>query len=96
LVLFIGLTQVGQRQETDKNGPIVADPNPAISNVPSESNRYAALAETAENWAAMHPSDHLLKAHDDEARRRSRALDTARFLRIDDRRSKPDTTPKPL
>jgi hypothetical protein len=96
LFLFIGLRQVWQGPEIGKNGAAVVDRNPPLSTGPNETNRYASLAEAADIWAAMHPSDHLHKAHDDDARRRTRALDRARLLKTDDRRSKSESTPKPL
>lgn len=94
--LFIGLSQVWQGPGIDQNGVVVVDRNPPLSSGQNETNRYASLAETADIWAAMHPSDHLLKAHDDDARRRNRAFDRARLLKTDERRSKSESTPKPL
>lgn len=43
------------------------------------------LEEAANTWAALHPSDHLHKAHDDEARRRWRAWEKYHHGRPEER-----------
>ncbi|MFL5243611.1 MAG: hypothetical protein ACJ8FY_16010 [Gemmataceae bacterium] len=59
-------------------------------------SQYASLAQTADIWAAMHPSDHLSKAHDEETRRRVRGLDRPRLGKSDVRRPSTDSPYKPL
>jgi anti-sigma-K factor RskA len=97
LLLMVGL---GRLSETSSNKP----PSPVrpgviqagATHITKPESQYASLAETADIWAAMHPSDHLSKAHDEEARRRSRGLDKPRFGRSEERRISSDSPYKPL
>jgi anti-sigma-K factor RskA len=97
LLLMVGL---GRLSEISSNKPPCPVRPGAIqsggTHLTKPESQYASLAETADIWAAMHPSDHLSKAHDEEARRRSRGLDKPRFGRSEERRISSDSPYKPL
>jgi hypothetical protein len=92
-VLFAGFEAWQSKDSGGSAHVAVNEPSSAQTGMIDE---YDTLAETADIWAAMHPSDHLLKAHDDEARRRNRAQERSRLMKYDERHNRSDEPSKPL
>jgi anti-sigma-K factor RskA len=86
-LLILGLGQSAPRLATEHASELTA--NPAASEQDdAESSRVASSMEEAYIWADISQSDHLLKAHDEETRRRLRMDEWHRLLRSDTRRSR--------
>ncbi|HEY1861910.1 MAG TPA: hypothetical protein VGG61_16230 [Gemmataceae bacterium] len=66
---------------------------PAAEQTEEGTSRVASSLEAANIWAEISPSDHLLKAHDEETRRRIRLDELHRFLRSDTRRTRAPMNP---
>jgi hypothetical protein len=92
---FVGLANFEAYQGKNEVAPLGAT-NESMSTQSMGVQELDPLAETADIWATMHPSDHLLKAHDDEARRRIRAGERSRLLKYEERRNRSEEASKPL
>ena len=97
LLIMVGLGRLSEMSSNKPPSPVQPGAiQSGATHLTKPESQYASLAETADIWAAMHPSDHLSKAHDEEARRRSRGLDKPRFGRSEERRISSDSPYKPL
>jgi hypothetical protein len=96
LLLLVGFEKYEAGQVKNAESPALGTPNESISTQALGIQELGPLAETADIWADMHPSDHLLKARDDEVRRRVRALERSRLLKYEERRNRSEEASKPL
>jgi hypothetical protein len=60
--------------EAEALPPVAEQTKPSRPEVPADEPADLATIEEAEMWASMHNSDHLVRAHEEEGRRRDRRL----------------------
>jgi anti-sigma-K factor RskA len=91
-LLIVGIGQSAPRSATEHATKSTAD-SPAAEPDDVESSQVASSMEEAYIWADLSQNDHLLKAHDEETRRRLRTDEWHRLLRSDARRSRSPMNP---
>jgi anti-sigma-K factor RskA len=92
VLLTVAMGQSAPWLRNERAPELTATP-PAAEETDAGSSRVASSLEAASIWAEISQSDHLLKAHDEETRRRIRVDELHRFLRSDARRTRAPMNP---
>jgi hypothetical protein len=92
LLMMVGLVRSGTVSACwiAPTPPVAQAPAPQIEGEPEG---MPTTIEAASVWAEISQSDHLLKAHDDELRRKSRSEEWHRLVRPDPRRTRVPPNP---
>jgi anti-sigma-K factor RskA len=92
VLLTVAMGQSAPWLRKERAPELTATPTTA-EETDAASSRVASSLEAAYIWAEISQSDHLLKAHDEETRRRIRVDELHRFLRSDSRRTRTPMNP---